>query len=74
MFTRSRFQCLTGAAIVVIAVCMSSGCYTRVVGAEGVGADRYDIYEPNLKDPDDSVAPKRKTVDTKTIPTKRAPD
>jgi hypothetical protein len=50
-----------------------SGCYKRVVGAEGVGADRYDVYEPNLKEPDDSVNPKRQAVPTKTVPTQRAP-
>jgi hypothetical protein len=27
----------------------ASGCYERVVAAEGIGTDAYDVHEPNLK-------------------------
>lgn len=26
-----------------------TGCYSRVVHAEGAAASKYDVYEPNLK-------------------------
>jgi len=27
----------------------ATGCYERVIRAEGIGADRVDTYEPNSK-------------------------
>ena len=72
---RVAFSSLS-ATFVVVALTIGAlgGCYHRVVGAEGVGSERYDVYEPNLKDPNDSAMPKRQTVPTQSIPTKRAPD
>jgi hypothetical protein len=67
-----RWRLLAALAIAVGAVAVNTGCYKRVVGAQGPGADAYDIYEPNLKSPDDSVLPQRTTVQSKTVPTKKA--
>ncbi len=62
--------CLFG----LLAVGSQTGCYEHVVGVEGIGSGVDTIYEPNLKNPDDSFQPKQKTAPSKTIPTKRAPD
>lgn len=61
-------------ALIAITMISSCGCYERVVGAEGVGADRYDVYEPNLQEPDQSVNPKRQTVKGKSVPAKSESD
>jgi len=58
--------------LVLFAFGMLTGCYERVVGVEGVGTETMEVYEPNLKDPNDSVLPKRQTVPTKTVPTKQS--
>jgi len=47
---KSRKTILT--SIALIATCLTlSGCYERVVRADGLGAaSRYDIYEPSTSD------------------------
>jgi hypothetical protein len=74
---RTTFSCVVNRLLVCVLAAMligaAGGCYKRVVGVEGVGADRYDVYQPNLKDPDESALPKRQTVPTQTVPSKRAP-
>jgi len=55
---------LAGAAVL-------GGCYRHVVKASGPGSDRTPLYQPNVADPDDR-APTKKTVPSKTVPTKKA--
>ncbi|USN99243.1 MAG: hypothetical protein H6810_00770 [Phycisphaeraceae bacterium] len=40
------------AALALLTLIPLAGCYTRTVGAKGLGAqwNRQDIYEPNLKE------------------------
>ena len=38
-----------GLSIAFMLIAMSSGCYRHVVGVEGIGSDRYNIYEPNYR-------------------------
>ena len=72
---RARLPAPSAFLVAAIVVLMpAGGCYKRVVGVEGVGTDRYDVYEPNLKEPDDSVNPKRQVAPNKTIPSKQAPN
>ncbi len=33
-----------------LAAVVLTGCYERVVGVKGQGANRHDVYEPNLKE------------------------
>lgn len=39
------------AAALTFACIGLGGCYERVVGVQGPGADGIDVYEPNLKEP-----------------------
>jgi hypothetical protein len=52
---------------------MSVGCYRHVVGVEGAGSGDVKIYEPNLKEPNDSVYTTNKSVPSKSVPSKTAP-
>ncbi len=36
--------------VIAMAICMLTGCYERVIRAEGDRARRVDVYEPNMKD------------------------
>lgn len=60
-------------AVAIMSIC-AGGCYERVVGAEGPGADSYDIYQPNLKSTENSAFKRPSTVPNKTVPTKKAKD
>ncbi|MEQ9616875.1 MAG: hypothetical protein RLN60_02450 [Phycisphaerales bacterium] len=46
---KRRTAILTTLALVACGVGLS-GCYERVVRAEGPGAGRYDVYEPSESD------------------------
>jgi hypothetical protein len=60
-------RCSVGVCLTALALFPLAGCYERVVGASGPGADQVDISKPNLpKEPaKGSKAPK--TVELKPL-------
>jgi len=44
-----RAQGVSARAALAACVLAASGCYERVVATEGIGAEAYDVHEPNLK-------------------------
>ena len=50
----------------------AGGCYERVVGVKGPGADAYDVYSPNLKTKNEAIKQKTHSAPNKTVPSKVA--
>lgn len=54
---RRRFDCARAplAGLALLSVLAASGCYRRVVRAEGPGTQDVTTYEPNLKDNEEPI-------------------
>ena len=50
---RNRLPRLVAVLVLAGLGAAATGCYERVIRAEGIGADRVDTYEPNSKDEPD---------------------
>ncbi len=50
---RNRLPRLVAALVLAGLGAVATGCYERVIRAEGIGANRVDTYEPNSKDEPD---------------------
>ena len=50
---RNRLSRLVAVGVLAGFGAVSTGCYERVIRAEGIGADRVDTYEPNSKEEPD---------------------
>ncbi len=50
---RNRLPRLVAVLVLVGLGAAATGCYERVIRAEGIGANRVDTYEPNSKDEPD---------------------
>ncbi|MEE8129058.1 MAG: hypothetical protein V3T48_02135 [Vicinamibacterales bacterium] len=46
---RSRLFKVVVVGVLAAFGAVSTGCYERVIRAEGIGSDRVDTYEPNSK-------------------------
>lgn len=71
----NRRRCLRGALVALAAVVIlggAGGCYERVVGVKGPGADAYDVYSPNLKTKNEAIKQKTHAAPNKTVPSKIA--
>jgi hypothetical protein len=67
-----RFRVLALAVAMTAGVVATAGCYERVVGVKGPGADAYDVYQPSLKTKNEAIKKKASAAPNKTVPTKYA--
>jgi hypothetical protein len=58
----------------VLSIACGSGCYERVVGASGFGADSVNVTRPNGPDTKSSKTYSYKKTTVKSLPSPGAPD
>lgn len=56
--------------LVLLSVVLLGGCYERVVGAKGMGAQGVSVTRPNLPDGAKSTSTQKKTVRLKEAPSR----
>lgn len=65
----NQTRVLLGCAALVLMVCVA-GCYSRVVGARGFGADQTSIQQGNLRNDSSGSTLGYRTIENKPIPVK----